>query len=303
MSGFAENDEVTTETESTEDSSVSIDYDALSSESIDSSESAVETDTTKNPAWDPILSLIPEQLHSQVIPHLSKTDKHVQQLQQTYAPYKSFIDQGITPEVISQGLTLGQAIAQNPQAVYDQMREQFGLTHEEAITALQDGEDDDSQGLQGGYDDDENEDGLDVDELVANHPLVQQLQQQQEAINAERQQQFHEQQLNSIKEEVDREWSEIETRAGGKLPEHIKEDIMQRALAIAGDGLPKLMDGFNAHVKFVSAIRNSTANNSAPSVADGTGLLPGAHKYDLNSSEGREQRMVDMMRSMGITKG
>lgn len=293
------------EVESSEDSSVAIDYDSFG-ESIDSSESAEETnsETTKNPAWDPILSLIPEQLHQQVIPHLSKTDKHVQQLQQTYAPYKQFIDQGITADVIHQGLTIGQAIASNPQAVYDQMREQFNLTHEQAIQALEDNEDNDSQGLEGGYDDDDNDDeGFDIEEAVANHPLVRQLAEQAERNQLREQEQEREAQLNNIKQEVDREWSELETMVGGKLDADIREDIMQRALALAGDGIPVLKDGFNAHVKFVSRIRNTTANNSAPSVAEGNGLLPGAHKYDLNSSDGREKRMVDMMRSMGITKG
>lgn len=297
-------DEVTTEETTAEDSSVSIDYDSLS-ESIDTPEpSEGTTDTTKNPAWDPILNLIPEQLHSQVIPHLSKTDKHVQQLQQTYAPYKSFIDQGITPEAINQGLTLGQAIAQNPQAVYDQMRNQFGLSHAEAIQALEDNEDEDGQGLEGGYDDDDDdEDGIDIDDVIANHPAFRQLQEQAERNNQREQEQAREVQLNSIREEVDREWSEIETMVGGKLSDDIKEDIMQRALHLAGDGLPVLKDGFNAHIKFVTKIRNTTANNSAPSVAEGNGLLPGAHKYDMTSADGRQQRMVDLMRASGMTKG
>lgn len=292
-------------TEEVTNDAVDIDYDSLNVD--DDNDSGDQETPTRNPAWDPILELIPEQLHSRVIPHLSKTDKHVQSLQQTYAPFKQFIDNGVTADVINQGLSLGQAIANDPQSVYDALREKFDLTHDEAIKVLEDNEEDDdeSQGYEYGDEEDgeDDDDLIDIDDAVSNHPLVRQLQEQAQRQNQRDQEIFREQQLNEIKQEVDKEWAEIEEKAGGKLSDSVRDDIMQRALYLAGDGVPKLKDGFNAHVKFVTSIRNSTANNSAPSVADGTGLLPGANKYDLDTADGRQQRMVDQMRKMGITEG
>lgn len=278
-------------------------YDELSStlnedNSGEDTSQDTNTDATgKNPAWDPILSLIPEQLHSQVIPHLSKTDKHVQQLQQSIAPYKSIIDRGISPDVINQSLTLGQAIAENPQAVYDQMRSQFNLTHEQAIEAINDAgneDDEDSQGYEGYGDPEDGE-----EDVVSNHPLVLQLQQQLADVQQQREEQQREVMMNNIREEVNREWSDIEKMAGGRLSESVRNDIQMRALNIAGEnGMPKLMDGFREHIQFASQIRNSSANNTAPPVADGTGLLPSSRTYDKSTPEGMQAFIADFVIGM-----
>lgn len=288
-------DEVNGDVESSED--FTPDYSALNTSlnEPEVTETTEETSDSRNPAWDPILDLIPEQLHSQVIPHLSKTDKHVQELQQRYAPYKSFIDQGISPDVIDNSLTLGQMIAKDPQAVITQMQEQFGLTRAEAEDLAEDFADDDGQGLEYGDEEDSDFSG----EAIESHPLVQQLQAQvQELAQAKQEQQMQEMQ-SRIADEVRNEWAEVEKQAGGRLPQHIKDDIAQRALSLAGDnGIPSLMSGFKAHVQFASQIRNSSANNSAPSVADGTGLLPTSRTYDKSTPEGRQAYIADFARSI-----
>lgn len=257
-----------------------------------------ETETPKNnPAWEPILSVVPEPLHAQIIPHLSKTDKHVQELQQKFAPYRGFIEQGIDPEMINQSLLLGQAIQQNPQAVYDQMREQFGLTHEQAIDAMNEAtEDDESQG----FDDEEygDPDDSEFEFDVESHPAFVAMQEQLEQLQSIRQEQETIALQNKIAEEVNQEWQEIEKIAGGPLTQAVKEDIMQRALHIAGDGLPNLMSGFKAHVDFASAIRNSSANNSAPSVTDGTGMLPTSRTYDMSDREGMTNFIADFAKNL-----
>lgn len=276
------------------------DYSALN-DSLNAPEPVEEETTTdsRNPAWDPILNLIPEQLHSQVIPQLSKTDKHVQELQQKYAPYKSFIEQGIDPDVISNSLTLGRMIAEDPQAVITQMQAQFGLTREEAEDLAEDLADDESQGLEYGDEEDSDYSG----EAIESHPLVQQLQAQVAELAHAKQEQHYAEMQARIADDVRNEWNEIEKIAGGNLSQDIKDDIMQRALQLAGDnGMPKLMDGFKAHINFASKIRNSSANNSAPSVSDGTGLLPSSRTYDKSTPEGRQAYIADFARSLGGNK-
>ena len=70
-------------------------------------------------------------------------------------------------------------------------------------------------------------------------------------------------------------------------------------MQIAGDeGMPSLIEGFKAHVAYSSRIRNSSANNSAPSVTDGTGLLPTSRTYDKSTPEGLQAFIADYTRSI-----
>lgn len=289
-------EEVNTEDTSSVAEDFQPDYGALN-ESFNEPDTTEDSETPKsNPAWDPILSIVPEPLHAQIIPHLSKTDKHVQELQQKFAPYKGFVDQGISPDIINQSLMLGKAIQENPQAVYDQMREQFGLTHEEAIEQMEDALDseDEGQGFEGFGDEDDADYTVDIE----SHPAVVAMREQLEQLQSIQQEQEHTALQNRIAEEVSNEWREIEQVAGGPLSDAVKDDIMQRALHIAGDGLPKLMDGFKAHVQFASQIRNSSANNYAPSVTDGTGMLPTSRTYNMETEEGMTQYIADFAKNL-----
>lgn len=297
MSDLENNDQSSVADNDTEVTEVTPDYESLSSqfsENDDSQESNSEENSGGiNPAWNDILSVIPEPLHAQVTPHLSKWDKSFQDVQQKFAPYKQFAEQGVTPDLISNSLTLAQAIQADPQAVYNQMREQFGLSHEEAVEAIEDAEEG-----QGDEEYGDEEDGEDYGAAIENHPLVQQLQAEQQRLIEMQETRQREEMLDNIRREVEAEWSEIEQMAGGKLPDHIRADIQQRALNLAGDdGMPRLMDGFKQHIQFASQIRNSSANNSAPSVASGNGLLPTAKVHDMATSEGRRNFIADFVKS------
>ncbi len=80
-----------------------------------------------NPAWNDALSVIPSQLHSQVIPHFQKWDQNfnsqIQKVHSQYEPYKPFLEAGYQPDDISFGVNLAQAIAQNPQQVAQALNE------------------------------------------------------------------------------------------------------------------------------------------------------------------------------------
>ncbi|MFE1914980.1 hypothetical protein [Streptomyces anandii] len=85
-----------------------------------------------NPAWEPVLSLLPEQFHSVVTPHFQEWDKSAQsriesvnqQLSQ-FEPYKAFAEHGITSDEIEQGLRLMYEINNNPQNVYNALQEAY----------------------------------------------------------------------------------------------------------------------------------------------------------------------------------
>jgi hypothetical protein len=79
-----------------------------------------------NPAWEKALSVIPQDLHSQVIPTFREWDQNFQKVQQGYAPYKQFADSGMKPEQLQQAVQLMQALEQNPEGVYKLLHQEFG---------------------------------------------------------------------------------------------------------------------------------------------------------------------------------
>lgn len=90
-----------------------------------------------NPAWNDVLSVLPEQFHSQVTPHFQKWDQAAQskitdlnsQLG-NFQSYSPLIEHGITIDQVNQALLLNQEINQNPKAIYDALVDayNFGTT-------------------------------------------------------------------------------------------------------------------------------------------------------------------------------
>src|SRR6185503_19536475 len=145
-----------------------------------------------NPAWQPLMEVIPTQFASQVTPILQQWDKGVQDrfqtVQSTYAPYKDFVDQGVKPEEIQAARALMQALEADPRSFYDRMgqyyAEQWGLDQGQGS----DDADDD-------YSLDDLDDGQDSFN-PENNPYFQKLQEQQDlltqAVTAQYQQQQQE---------------------------------------------------------------------------------------------------------------
>jgi hypothetical protein len=83
-----------------------------------------------NPAWNDVLSAIPEDAHSAVIPHLKNWDQNYSRLQQEHSrfnDYKDFATNGIPAEQLRMGHGLLQAIQQNPKEVYEALAQSFGF--------------------------------------------------------------------------------------------------------------------------------------------------------------------------------
>jgi len=107
--------------------------DSTSEPSMDSYSTPVASD---NPAWQPFLDVLPDSLHETVRPVLSDWDRNVnariEQIQNEYAPYRSFKDQGIDPEELDYSYQVLQALNENPRDVILAMAEHFGLSLTEA---------------------------------------------------------------------------------------------------------------------------------------------------------------------------
>ncbi len=96
-----------------------------------------------NPAWEPVLSVLPEQFHSVVTPHFQEWDKAAQQRIESvnsqlsqYEPYNKFVEHGITPEEVEQGLRLMYEINNNPRNVYDALAEAYKYNAQQPETPV-----------------------------------------------------------------------------------------------------------------------------------------------------------------------
>lgn len=93
-----------------------------------------------HPAYEKLLSELPEAWHSKITPHLQEQDKYFQQQLEKYTPFKDLVDEGVSAEVIKGGLSLARAIDEDPVTVYNNLqgylRDQ-GLLAAEAKQAAQ----------------------------------------------------------------------------------------------------------------------------------------------------------------------
>jgi hypothetical protein len=119
----------------------------------------VETESKVHPAHEKLLAELPEAWHAKVTPHLQEQDKYFQQQLEKYTPFKDYVEQGVSPDLILGGLNLARAIESNPQEVYASLKDylgQQGLLPEEAAQAAADIM--------------ENESGDDVEDIFDNVP-------------------------------------------------------------------------------------------------------------------------------------
>lgn len=89
-----------------------------------------------NPAWNDVLGIIPEQYHAAITPHFQKWDQSAQQrIEQAnsqvsaYDGFKPFIEHGIDPQELENGLRLMYEINNNPQSVYNALGQAYGLAN------------------------------------------------------------------------------------------------------------------------------------------------------------------------------
>lgn len=85
-----------------------------------------------NPAWQPVLELLPEQFHTVVTPHFQKWDKEAQSRIETannslkeFEAYKPLLEHGITFDEVSNGLRLAYELNNNPENVYNALVEAY----------------------------------------------------------------------------------------------------------------------------------------------------------------------------------
>lgn len=136
-----------------------------------------------HPAWQEILSILPDEFHPLIKPKLEEWDTKVQgKLQDLnkYDPYKPLVENNVPLESIQQAMWLAQQFETNPEAVVKQAIEAFGLEgfNTTPVSNTSDEDEDDED-----YEDD---DEYDEDNPLAgleNHPAYKELKQKYDEVD------------------------------------------------------------------------------------------------------------------------
>lgn len=80
-----------------------------------------------NPAWNDILSKIPQALHNDVIPFLQANDQRIQQETTKYAPYKQFVEQNIDPAWLNVAAQFVKDLEANPRETMARVNREWEL--------------------------------------------------------------------------------------------------------------------------------------------------------------------------------
>lgn len=99
------------------------------------------SDQKVHPAYEKLLSEIPQAWHEKVIPHLQEQDRAFQQQIEKFTPYKEYVDNGVDPAFIQQSIQLAQAIAEDPVSIHQNLTKALmsqGLLQAEAEAQAED---------------------------------------------------------------------------------------------------------------------------------------------------------------------
>ena len=266
------------------------DYDASNSEPnatevTGGTETNQETEQTSgNPAWNELLSAVPQEFH----PHLQKGfgewDKGVQQrfqkVQQQYAPYKEFAELNVDPGEINEAMQFRHLLQTQPEEVFKWMQEQYKFGAPV------------SQGQQ----EPENLE-LDENENFFNDPRYQEV--ASKAAFAEQAiQQFNQQAAEAkANESVANEAKQVQDA----FPGLDIADVATYAMGLAQqtNKMPNLMEAAKHMARYAPEPPVVRVSDSAPPVISGNRGLPSASapKYGAMTSDQRSAHVAELMRA------
>lgn len=260
-----------------------VDSGAGESAPVDNSqgEATQESGGGRNPAWDPVLSLIPSQLHEGVVPHLKKWDENfqteLQKVQSQYEPLKPLLESGADAETLQRALGFYQLAEKNPQRVYEEMAKYYGF-----------GQD---QGQQEQVQDSDDEFSLDGED--DEDPRYAALKQNQEAIAQVLLSQHEKEQMQQFEQQVEQEVATIKE----SHPDMSEEDeVMMYRIAVANNC--SLTDAAQELFKYTESKQQAALKTAphAPSVMSANGVIPGQQPIDPRKLDSKGTK--DLVRSI-----
>ena len=258
-------------------------------ESQDLGNEAQETEEPKdNPAWNDALQVIPEEFHPHLKSNFSKWDKYTQEVQQSFAPYKSFAEQGVKPEEIQQALQFAHFLNTNPRGVFDFLDKQYNYSNAN-----------NSQGAPA-----EQQEEVDLNDPLANldiskNPQFKQIAEQQQAIQQAFEQQQKAQQDAAMDAQVQKEIAAIQT----SYPTLDPREVITRALGKQAAGITKDVD-LEASAKelqtMFAATNAPSRGSSAPPVLGRSSLPSSQKKPSEMTREERTAYVAEQMTALNV---
>lgn len=270
------------------------DYDSSVSEpSVDSPDNSVSQEsgqTNGNPAWDSLLSAVPQEFHNHLKQGLGEWDKGVQnrfqKVQQEYAPlkaYEEFAKLNVAPETINEAMQFQHALRTDPQAVYNWMQEQYKFGQ---------------QTSQGQEDNSGEEFELSETDAFFNDPRYKEMAAKAEfAEQAIRQ--FNQQAVtNKVNTQVETETKAVQEQ----FPGLNIADVATYALGMSknDNSMPDLMKAAQAMSKFIpnAAPPVERVSDTAPPVISGNrGLPSNTTSFGAMTSDERSKFVADYMKA------
>lgn len=254
-----------------------------------------QVEEKRNPAWDEVLNVLPQEFHNQVTPAFKKWDENFSKVQSQYAPYKPLVEKNIPFEQIDKAMQIAHLLNVNPQLVYQELHQRFGQQQSEQ-----------------GQEEEENEDQEELEEGEFDLTKDPRWLAQQEQIGQMQQylqSQFEQQQELELQQAIANEWQQLEKTANGGQPfdEFTRTEIINRANWLSEmeeqrtgrEVEPDLAKGYQSYQQFVSQVRNQRPNNTAPDVLSGNGGVP-QQKTDFSkmNSSGMQDFIINQLKAM-----
>ena len=231
-----------------------------------------------NPAWNNLLSRVPQGLHNQILPELKQWDQNFQQgiqkVHSQYAAYKPFIDQQIDPNALNEAYMIRQALEQDPMKFVQALVEHYQLE----LPTEQGQDPNEIQEEDNPYDFKQDPDWQNQQQMVQlmAQALVTQNQQAQEA---------------QEDEELDMQFESAKQRHG-----EFDEDFVMKHLYFSGAEnvdeaiMDEAIEAWKEHVQGVVQNYRSPSQN-APILMGGGGGLP-SQQTPVGQMTGRDRRAL-----------
>lgn len=229
------------------------------------------------PAWGKLFEVLPEQFqkHPTVRETLKEWDNNFAKVQSDYAPYKPLLENKISYEDIQNSIELTRLISANPKYVYEELGKRYGFGAEQGQQQVDDPEEEENEEIPPNL--------LELENNPTLKAMKDQLDQFQQMFQAQEQAKADEAVKQAAQQEINNEWNELykdlRIPEGKDLPQNVKNEIIRRSVAIGDEtGIYSIKEGYRDYADFVNYVRNTRANNTAPTVMPGNGALPSTKK-------------------------
>lgn len=229
-----------------------------------------------NPAWNDLLSQVPEGLRGNLTPHLQQWDQNyqagLQKVHSQYEPYKPFLDQGVDPEALNNAMLIMQNLEQDPQKFAELLIGHYGL---------QIGE----QGQQPPQDPQDSELTEDPVFDITQHPDFQRYSQMTETMAQALLAQNEQAAAAQAEQELDQEFAEAKEKHG-----EFDEDYVAQIMYVHGVDMDAAITAWQEHVqKTIQGYKPAGA--SAPVLMGGGGGLP-SQQTPVRNLNGQQRRAL-----------